>query len=551
MHKIIFFQKTFGFSNYDIFVIIIGYFMTLEIFKDYLGSKICLTGVCLNETWNTIHNTKMSSNLCSIRNFAKIFDLKRKIFLKIDCFQIFGKLKLVVNGFSFKQYNKNHYNRGLEEIDLHESEKFDLIFPEDFKRSFRIGEDCISNSSKFICEQQKSLLRTFLIDYEFNDSLKIDDLLSSKTRKKTIIVGRILGTIPFISSNETCYNKKILAIKTIKEISKTDYVLINLKILDTFSFFHGELVVMEVFNFSGSFFLFYHMLYNLPLTRKRMQFGEDYHVGRLSSQRILIVSGPYSSEKDLKYDMFEEFLCGPVKSINPHLVILLGPFVDENHPKIKKANLNLTYNEIFLEKFLHRLKDFIEENNYRETEFLLISSSSDIQSVPLYPNNIHNIIISQAINKKKSIKMAPNPCIYDARGLIVAATSVDIVDSISKSEFTFGLSCRHIAERIAYQFLRTRSFCPVFPSKNRIVLDNSKRELLDFSIDPKLLIIPSNQLPFVKLLKDENNKLSVNKKSIILNPGMLTVGIARGTFAYVEVVSFKKKDKGSINIEIN
>ncbi|CAI9265023.1 unnamed protein product [Lactuca saligna] len=44
----------------------------------------------------------------------------------------------------------------------------------------------------------------------------------------------------------------------------------------------------------------------------------------------------------------------------PQLLMLLGPFIDSEHPEIKKGALNRTYDDLFCLEILRRLQDYVE-----------------------------------------------------------------------------------------------------------------------------------------------------------------------------------------------
>lgn len=68
-----------------------------------------------------------------------------------------------------------------------------------------------------------------------------------------------------------------------------------------------------------------------PSELARFQHGGDLGAGRALS--IFAASGPFTTSDSLVYEPLNDLL-GAVRAARPDVVVLMGPFVDAEHPKV-------------------------------------------------------------------------------------------------------------------------------------------------------------------------------------------------------------------------
>lgn len=61
---------------------------------------------------------------------------------------------------------------------------------------------------------------------------------------------------------------------------------------------------------------------------------------------MVVVAGPYTTSDNLLYEPLKD-LVSYITTHKPHVVMMTGPFVDADHPKIKDNSLNETYKSLF------------------------------------------------------------------------------------------------------------------------------------------------------------------------------------------------------------
>lgn len=188
--------------------------------------------------------------------------------------------------------------------------------------------------------------------------------------------------------------------------------------------------------------------------------------------QILVVSGPFSSDK-------EEALVKQVSDAKPHLIILIGPFVDARD---FDACVDRDDDETFLRTFVAKLCKAGAQ------KVIVVSSMHDLNAVNVVPTP------PLSLDHPKAISF-PNPCFFEVNGIRFAVTSVDILKHMMKQEFSFGLSDR--MKRIASHLLSQRRLYPLFPVDREANVDYRSYKFLQFPCHPDFLILPSDLKSFV------------------------------------------------------
>lgn len=96
--------------------------------------------------------------------------------------------------------------------------------------------------------------------------------------------------------------------------------------------------------------------------------------------KLLVAAGPYTSDEDLQFEPLQDLL-HLAEDEKPDAVLLLGPFLHEEHPMVRQGFLGgMTYEELLATKFRQRLLDFVRkeeevDESPRRTAFFLIPST--------------------------------------------------------------------------------------------------------------------------------------------------------------------------------
>jgi len=95
---------------------------------------------------------------------------------------------------------------------------------------------------------------------------------------------------------------------------------------------------------------------------------------------VLVACGPYSSCEDLAYEGLKE-IASLVKSQSFDLVVLIGPFVDDQHPILTSGNLVNSFDKLYKVQVKPILVDIEESAGH----VCIIPSIRDVHHPPVFP----------------------------------------------------------------------------------------------------------------------------------------------------------------------
>ncbi|KAF8636025.1 hypothetical protein AX15_000185 [Amanita polypyramis BW_CC] len=295
--------------------------------------------------------------------------------------------------------------------------------------------------------------------------------------------------------------------------------------------FPGAIVALKGKNGGGGWFQVSEIL-ALPSPRPMPAFGPSKINSDLAGApfTMCVACGPYTPDTDLQYKQREP-LFEYLKTTKPNVVLLMGPFVDSSHPRIKIGDSDTPPSMIYQARFLNPLKSFLGASP--ESIVLLLPSVRDLLSDhAVHPQGEYP---ERLTGGHPRIRLLPNPARFTINGVTFAATSVDILFHLRREEFvkrgeeidpiqpvseedtgtdTMGNLCRHL--------LQQRSFYPLFPVPMEVSpevnLDVSHSDSLriydaENQYAPDVLIVPSKLKEFSKMVHSTRaiNPSYVNK----------------------------------------
>ncbi|KAK9120006.1 hypothetical protein Scep_018099 [Stephania cephalantha] len=317
-------------------------------------------------------------------------------------------------------------------------------------------------------------------------------------------------------------------------------VRLDIQKLPKFSFFPGQVVGIEGHNPSGHCLVASKVTDSIPFLAtpdvdlppsKRQATDQDLHP--ISSSRapgklsLLIASGPFTTTDNFLYEPLAELLAYSSR-IQPQLLVLMGPFVDSEHPEIKIGTVDRSFDSIFHMEVVRKLQDHV---NY-------MGSTARVVLVPSIRDAGHDFVFPQ---------------------VKVGCCTLDVLKQLSGEEISRipDGSSRDRMGRLATHLLSQRrhviqpfyvNFYPLFPPSEDVPLDLSLApKALQISSIPDLLILPSDLAPFVKVLSiDESSNGGEQVKCICVNPGRLAKGVGGGTFVELNFDASNDRTNASI-----
>lgn len=354
-------------------------------------------------------------------------------------------------------------------------------------------------------------------------------------------------------------NEKSTLLQSSAEHSGGQRVRIELQNVSQYSIFPGQVVGIMGHNPSGHCFIASKLMDSIPLS---VAADEDLHPAKrpaldpeslsngLVSPRpelsVIIASGPFTTIDNLLFEPLKELLAYANRKL-PQLLILLGPFIDSEHPEIKKGTVDRTFDDIFQFEILRRLQDYAEYMG-SHARVVLVPSVRDANHDFVFPQPPFDI---HPPDLKRQITSLTNPGMFEANQVKIGCCSVDILKHLSAEETSRiskdGTPSDRMS-RLSNHILGQRSFYPLYPPAESVPLDFSLApEALSISLIPDILILPSDMKYFVKVLSHgERGEGEKPVKCICVNPGRLAKGEGGGTF--VELNYYGSPDTSNASI---
>ncbi|KAE8542848.1 hypothetical protein D1P53_000911 [Cryptococcus gattii VGV] len=306
-----------------------------------------------------------------------------------------------------------------------------------------------------------------------------------------------------------------------------------------FSLYSGCLVCIKGRNGGGSKFVAEEILLLPPSLLPQTSASEliDFQYGdKLKGEplSLMVAAGPYTLNENLLFEPFET-LVDKVLEDRPDVFILLGPFIDSQHPIIKSCAVTETPQEIFRKQISRRLQKVVTQSP--STVIILVPSVRDIVS--------HHMAFPQSMLEKeylglpKKVKALPNPCTFSVNEVTISLSSVDILFHLGQAhapiraqeadpdpDMNGSPAPDPLANHIR-QVLGQRSFYPIFPPPEDVAgevnLDVTHYPLLKMDQAPDILILPSRLNKFTKIVDS----------TLVINPSHIARARATGHYAKI------------------
>ncbi|CAI0426108.1 unnamed protein product [Linum tenue] len=377
----------------------------------------------------------------------------------------------------------------------------------------------------------------------------------------SVASGRSIFAVGMICCEEEGrLNDKSIMLQSSIEHSGGQRVRLDLQKVNQFSVFPGQIVGVEGNNPSGYCLIASKLVDSVPLSAnnvedlhpaKRPALDQDIQLVDSSSPEkeisVLIASGPFTTTDNLYFEPLSELLAYARKK-QPQLLILLGPFVDSEHPEVKKGTADRSFDEIFHIEIIRRVQDYVEHMG-SNARVILVPSTRDANHDFVFPQPAFDIHPPEL---KHQIKSLPNPGIFEANQVRVGCCTVDILKQLSGEELSrnpkdgsppsdrMSRLASHILNQqrqLQHENIPESSFYPLYPPAEDVPLDFSlsPKALHIASPPPDILILPSDMKYFIKVLTlGGTTEGEEQRKCICINPGRLAKGEGGGTFAELD-----------------
>uniref|UniRef100_A0ABM5F3F6 DNA polymerase alpha subunit B n=1 Tax=Pogona vitticeps TaxID=103695 RepID=A0ABM5F3F6_9SAUR len=318
----------------------------------------------------------------------------------------------------------------------------------------------------------------------------------------------VLGQIGCDSNGKL--NAKSVVLEGDQEHSSGGLVPVDVSELPEYSFFPGQVVVMEGINNTGRMFFASKLYEGVPLPFHHPSDQAE----NLGPQMVLVACGPYTTSDSITYDPMLD-LIDVINKDKPDVCILLGPFLDAKHKQVEDCQLTSSFEDVF--KIC--LKTIIERTRSAGSHLVIVPSLRDVHHVCVYPQPpFARFELSK--EDKQRVLFVSDPCTLEVNGVLLGLTSVDLLFHMGSEEIS-SFSALDRFSRILKHILTQRSYYPLYPPAEEMNIDYEKFcQYTPLPLTPDVLITPSDLKYFIKEVLG----------CVCINPGRLTKGQVGGTY---------------------
>ncbi|KAF2355617.1 DNA polymerase alpha/epsilon subunit B [Trinorchestia longiramus] len=299
-----------------------------------------------------------------------------------------------------------------------------------------------------------------------------------------------------------------------RELTGAAVLPLDLSELDSYALFPGQVIGVTGVNVSGKSLVVDRLVAGRVPSLPPHPITITQHGGPVE---VVVACGPFTTSDNLLYEPLHDLLDTLVRT-PPHVLILLGPMLDANHPLLDDGSVTETY-EAVVNRAIGSVTNALVKCN---TEIFIASSSRDVTSSWVYPTGP----LSYPTTSPR-LHLVSDPALLMVEGVVIAITTQDIVMDIAKEELAFPSQQGDRLQRLVHHILAQQSLFPVYPPPDHLSLSPSllhAHACLNFK--PHVLILPSDIRNFIKNVSD----------CVAVNPERLCKGKSGGCYARLELL---------------
>ncbi|CAG8579660.1 16824_t:CDS:10 [Dentiscutata erythropus] len=409
-----------------------------------------------------------------------------------------GKIEETLNSQLARFDNFNNFdNKTAKEFKI-------TVLPDQQIETYRYMDQSCFKKNSVMLERFETLAE------RLKEECEIDEISdpTSLTQNEIITVGRIW------CDSEGKLNSESVLLETLPDFGG-NWIKLSLEKLSTFSLFPGQNVFEAEFIVNKIFEMPLLPMYRTP-TSEIIDHNKNLNGKPLS---VVIATGPYTLETGFEYEPLRE-LIKKMAQEKPDILILMGPFVDEDHPMIQTGEVSNTPGELFRKFITLPLAAFIKSTP--KTKIIMIPSTKDIcheyLSFPQPPLDKAGL--------PKEVTCLCNPVQFRVNEILFAVSNVDLLFHLSRDETERVPGRADRMSRIVHHILTQRHLYPLFPTAiGEVNMDLKHSSSLELKNTPDVLILPSKLKYFAKIVD----------QVVCINPGYLCKSHAGGTYAKMTI----------------
>jgi DNA polymerase alpha subunit B len=237
--------------------------------------------------------------------------------------------------------------------------------------------------------------------------------LASASQMVSVYCGRIC-----CDTEEGKINLQSITLEGSLATSKGARVKVDISACTSFRLFPGQIVAIIGTNPSGFCIVAKEILCSFA--------PDDEQNANMESVDMVVACGPFTTAENLYYEPLQELLEYCIRT-KPDCLLLLGPFVDAEHPEIKQGMAEVGYDDLFHDLILAKLAGFHDSHGVK---IILMPSIRDVQHemvIPQIPIEVPDGMVVESIQ---------NPCTFRYKGSVFGCSSVDWLMSSTREEIS-------------------------------------------------------------------------------------------------------------------
>ena len=218
----------------------------------------------------------------------------------------------------------------------------------------------------------------------------------------------------------------------------------------------------------------------------------------------MIAAGPFTSRGDLLYDGLQE-LMSKVRQEGPHVLLLMGPFVDGMNEDVQSGNISFRNSTGQLEfmdfgDLFHKVMEYIKSELAQirvKTKLVVVPSAREIHHISPLPQPAFNVDLFPS---GMETVLLGNPQMFRVNDITFGLINADIIKDLCASTHQRNPVGGKIEESVK-SILQQRTFYPLYPGNQvtPIEWEQYTRMMFPEGVTPDVLITPSQLKLFAKV----------------------------------------------------
>ena len=375
----------------------------------------------------------------------------------------------------------------------------------------------LSEASEILDERIDEFIELLQPQYE-SEEIAFGSAASQST-SEIIAVGRIAS-----DSLEGKLNPASLVLETSRRTGAGRRVPLKVDSLPSANFFPGQIVALRGINASGNYFTVNEVL-PIPTLPPAVSPGStlesiNERIGDGGPLNVLVASGPYTADDNLDFEPLHE-ICHKAADSHADSVVLLGPFLDTEHPLVASGDFDLPATNGYdpdtttlATVFRHCVTSCIQQLAAAVPSITIVMVPSVRDALSKHVSWPQEQMSKKELGLPKQVRMVSNPVTLSLNETVIGMCSHDVLYELRREEVLHGRPKEgNLLTRVSKYLIEQRHFYPVFPPTARENLPKSDAGLptgamLDVSysklgewwnVRPDILIVPSGLPPFVRV----------------------------------------------------